>query len=165
MAWHWHGVTAMNRLFDEEIRGHHGMRDHLLTVVFDADLTYELPGQNPTLGELLVELGNLEGVYTHSFETLTLDWSHRRLPPRAPITIASLRAWFDLRRRDERCSEPVHGRGAAHQPDDRGHGFVASPFVQYEIYREAVYIFYGKLSVYLKALERDAGGQWAIGVG
>jgi len=25
-----------------------------------------------------------------------------------------------------------------------------------------VYIFYGKLSVYLKALERDAGQQWAI---
>jgi len=48
---------------------------------------------------------------------------------------------------------------------DRGHGFIASPFVQYEVYREAVYIFYGKLSVYLKALERDAGEEWAIGVG
>jgi len=42
---------------------------------------------------------------------------------------------------------------------------IASPFVQYEIYREAVYIFYGKLSIYLKALERDAGEEWAIGVG
>ena len=48
---------------------------------------------------------------------------------------------------------------------DRGHGFIASPFVQHEIYREAVYIFYGKLSVYLKALERDAGEAWATGVG
>ena len=34
-----------------------------------------------------------------------------------------------------------------------------------KIYREAVYIFYGKLSVYLKALERDAGQQWAMWVG
>jgi hypothetical protein len=48
---------------------------------------------------------------------------------------------------------------------DRGHGFVASPFVQHEVYREAVYIFYGKLSVYLKALERDAGEEWAAWVG
>ena len=48
---------------------------------------------------------------------------------------------------------------------DRGNGFVASPFVQHQIYREAVYIFYGKLSVYLKALERDAGGEWAAWVG
>ena len=48
---------------------------------------------------------------------------------------------------------------------DRGHGFVASPFVQHEIYREAVYIFYGKLSVYLKALTREAGEEWAAWVG
>jgi hypothetical protein len=39
----------MNNLFDEEIRGHHSMRDHLLTVVSDADLDFKLPGQNPTL--------------------------------------------------------------------------------------------------------------------
>jgi hypothetical protein len=48
---------------------------------------------------------------------------------------------------------------------DRGHGFIASPFVQHQIYREAVYIFYGKLSVYLKALQRDAGQDWAMWVG
>ena len=111
----------MNSLFDEEIRGHHGMRDHLLTVVSDADLAYKLPGQNPTLGELLVELGDLEGVYTHSFDTLTLDWSHRQLPPPAPITIASLRAWFESQ--DDAMNtraEPLHGRGAAHRPDRSG---------------------------------------------
>jgi hypothetical protein len=48
---------------------------------------------------------------------------------------------------------------------DRGHGFVASPFVQHQVYREAVYIFYGKLSVYLKALETDPGAEWAAWVG
>jgi hypothetical protein len=63
----------MNSLFDEEIRGHHSMRDHLLTVVSDAGLDYQMPGQNPKLGGLLVEMGDLQGVYTHSFETFTLD--------------------------------------------------------------------------------------------
>ena len=48
---------------------------------------------------------------------------------------------------------------------DRGHGFIASPFVQHQVYREAVYTFYGKLSVYLKALEGDAGEEWAAWVG
>jgi hypothetical protein len=79
----------MNALFDEEIRGHHSMRDHLLTVVSDADLAYRLPGRNPALGELLVEMGDIQGVYTHSFETFTLDWptasfrgrTRSRLPP------------------------------------------------------------------------------------
>ena len=64
---------TVNSLFDEEIRGHHSMRDHVLTLVTDADLAYRLPGANPSLGELLVEMGDLQGVYTHSFATFTLD--------------------------------------------------------------------------------------------
>ena len=156
----------MNRLFDEEIRGHHSMRDHLLTVVSDADLAFKLPGQNPTLGELLVEMGDIQGVYTHSLETFTLDWTHRQLPPPAPVTIASLRAWFEAQ---DRAMDSALSRFTDEELRvdriDRGHGFIASPFVQYEIYREAVYIFYGKLSVYLKALERDAGKEWAAWVG
>ena len=156
----------MNDLFEEEIRGHHSMRDHLLTLVSDADLAYELPGQNPTLGNVLIALGELQGVYTHSFETFTLDWSHRQLPPPPPLTVAGLQAWFDAQddamrgALDRFTDEELHVDRI-----DRGHGFVASPFVQHQIYREAVYIFYGKLSVYLKALERDAGAEWAAWVG
>lgn len=156
----------MNSLFDEEIRGHHSMRDHLLTLVSDADLTYRLPGRNPTLGELLVEMGDLQGTYTHSFETFTLDWAHRRLPPPAPITVASLRTWFA--QHDDAMSSALSRFTVDElQVDriDRGHGFIASPFVQHQVYREAVYIFYGKLSVYLKALERDPGEEWAAWVG
>ncbi|MGH2836768.1 MAG: hypothetical protein ACRDJY_00290 [Thermoleophilaceae bacterium] len=142
------------------------MRDHLLTVVSDADLACKLPGRNPTLGELLVELGDTQGVYTHSFETFTLDWAHRQVPPPAPITIAGLQAWFQ-------AQDDAMSRALSRFSDeelridriDRGRGFIASPFVQHEIYREAVYIFYGKLSVYLKALERDAGPEWAAWVG
>jgi hypothetical protein len=35
----------------------------------------------------------------------------------------------------------------------------------HQVSREAVYLFYGKLSVYLKALGRDAGLEWAAWVG
>ena len=156
----------MNSLFDEEIRGHHSMRDHLLTVVSDADLGYEMPGRNPSLGELLIDMGDVEGVYTHSFETFTLDWTHRELPPPTPITVASLRDWFDAQ---DSAMKSALDRFTADElvadRIDRGGGFIASPFVQHQVYREAVYIFYGKLSVYLKALERDAGEDWAAWVG
>ena len=156
----------MNSLFEEEIRPHHSMRDHLLTLVSDAHLAYKLPGWNPTLGELLVEMGDLQGVYTHSFETFELDWSHRQLPPPEPITIASLRAWFDAQDVAMKAAlDRFTDEELRIDRIDRGHGFVASPFVQHEVYREAVYIFYGKLSVYLKALERDAGEEWAAWVG
>ena len=156
----------MNSLFEEEIRGHHSMRDHLLTVLSDADLAYKLPGQNPTLGGLLVAMGDIQGVYTHSFESLVLDWEHRRIPPPSPITIASLRAWFAAH---DDAMDVALSRFTEEELHidriDRGHGFIASPFVQHQIYREAVYIFYGKLSVYLKALERDAGEQWEQWIG
>ena len=113
-----------------------------------------------------MELGNVQGVYTQSFETLALDWGHRQLPPPAPITIPSLQAWFVVQ--DDAMRKAL-SRFTDEQSQvdqiDRGHGFIASPFVQVQIYREAVYIFYGKLSVYLKALERDAGEEWAAWVG
>jgi hypothetical protein len=156
----------MNNLFDEEIRGHHSMRDHLLTVISDADLDYKLPGQNPTLGQLLVELGDIQGVYTHSFETFTLDWTHRQLPPPSPMTIDNLRTWFAAQDDAMKSAlSPLTDEELRVERIDRGHGFIASPFTQYEIYREAVYIFYGKLSTYLQALERDAGDEWAAWVG
>lgn len=156
----------MNSLFDEEIRPLHSSRDHLLTVVTDTDLRQEMPGANPTLGGLLIEMGDLQGVYTHSFETFVLDWNHHHFPSPKPITIATLRDWFDaqdaaMKTAMDRFSEDELKVDRI----DRGGGFIASPFVQFQVYREAVYIFYGKLSVYLKALERDAGEQWASGIG
>jgi hypothetical protein len=156
----------MNTLYDEEIRPHHLMRDHLLTLVSDADLAYQLPGRNPTLGGQLVEFGDLQGVYTHSFETFALDWKHRQLPPPAPMTVAGLRTWFDAQ---DAAMKAAMDRFTEEELRidriDRGGGFVASPFVQHQVYREAVYIQYGKLSVYLRALEIDAGEQWAGWVG
>lgn len=156
----------MNTLFDEELRGHHRLRDQLLEVVSDADLEYRLPGQNPSLGELLVEMGEVQGVYTHSFETFTLDWSHRALPPPDPVTVAGLQAWFAaLDTAMDSAMSRLTETELREDRVDRGHGFIASPFVQYEIYREAIYIFYGKLSVYLRALGIDAGEEWATGIG
>ena len=156
----------MNSLFDEEIRPLHSMRDHLLTVVSDDDLDKPMPGWNPTLGGLLIEMGDLEGVYTHSFETYVLDWAHRQLPPPKPVSVADLRAWFDAQDNAMKAAlDRISEDELKIDRIDRGGGFIASPFVQCEVYRDAVYIVYGKLSVYLKALERNAGEQWAAGIG
>lgn len=156
----------MNNLFDEEIRGHHSMRDHVLTLVSDHDLAYSLPGTNPTLGGLLVEIGHLQGVYTHSFETFELDWTHHQLSAPDPPTVAGLREWFAAQDTAMKTAlDRFTDEELRTERINRGDGFVASPFVQHQVYREAVYISYGKLSVYLKALERDAGASWAAWVG
>lgn len=156
----------MNNLYDEEIEGHHSMRDHLLTVLTNTDLGYTLPGTNPTLGGVLIELGTIQGVYSHSLETFTMDWEHMRLPPPQAVTATSLRQWFaDQDRVMKSALDRFTDEELREDRIDRGGGFIASPFVQHEIYREAVYIVYGRLSVYLRALERDAGPDWAAWVG
>lgn len=156
----------MNTLFAEETRTHHFMRDLALGLLSEEDLAYRLPGRNPSLGELFVEMGEVQGAYTHSFATGRLDWGHRVLAPPATLTVDGLRAWFADH---DVAMETALGHFTEEElqaaPIDRGGGFVVSPFPQHEIYREAVYIFYGKLSVYLRALERDAGPAWEAWVG
>ena len=91
-------------------------------------------------------------------------WPTRTAPE--PVTTSSLQDWFAAQ--DEAMKAALDRFTDEELRIDRidqGHGFIASPFVQHEIYREAVYIFYGKLSVYLKALTRDAGEEWAAWVG
>ena len=100
----------MNSLFDEEIRGHHSMRDHLLTLVTDADLAFELPGQNPTLGGLLIELGDIQGVYTHSFATLTLDWATASFHPRPDHDRQPASVVQGTGRRHEQRAGPLHAK-------------------------------------------------------
>ena len=90
----------MNSLFDEEIRGHHRMRDQLLTVVSDAPISpiAARPEPNARRAARSQRWAILEGIYTHSFETfIFLDWAHRQLPPPAAdsITVAGLQAWFE----------------------------------------------------------------------
>lgn len=156
----------MNNLFDEEIRGHHSMRDHVLTLLSDENLAYQLPGANPALGGLLVEMGHLQGVYTYSFEAFDLDWTQRRVPAPDPLTVADLQAWFAAQDAAMKAAlDRFTDEELRTDTIDRGDGFIASPFVQHQVYREAVYISYGKLSVYLKALGRDAGASWEAWVG
>src|SRR5262245_59231550 len=71
-----------------------GLRNQVLDAISDADLPYKLPGNNMTLGELIQEMGHFEQVYTQSFKTFKMEWGFQSTKPDAPITVASLRAWF-----------------------------------------------------------------------
>ena len=78
-------------------------------------------------------------------QTGRLDWGHRVLAPPATLTVDGLRAWFADHDVAGDGVGPFHRRspGCA---DDRA-AASSSPRSPSTIYREAVYIFYGKLSV------------------
>jgi hypothetical protein len=44
-------------------------------------------------------------------------------------------------------------------------GFAVSPAIQLHTYREALFIFYGKVTVYLQALGQPMPPQWATWIG
>ncbi len=158
----------MNSLIETEFPLHEAqrLRYDLLRVLTDGDLAYKLPGDNPTLGELCREMGEIEHDYIQSFKTFKHEWSYRAPEPEVAGSVAGLEAWY--RALDDEFETVVRGfsEEELHQRQiDRGHGFTPSLFVQFQIYREALLIFFAKASVYLKALQREVSDEWRIGIG
>ena len=156
----------MNRLIEEELPGNVDLRDQLLELITDQDLAYKLPGDNPTLGALCEEMGRIQQIYAKSFRTLAMDWNYRGSSPQAPDSVAALKSWYTtlvaelLAALSELSDDELESKQV-----DRGHGFVPSLSVQFQIYREALLIFYAKASVYLKALEKPYNQHWKAWVG
>ena len=158
----------MNSLIETEFPLHEAqrLRYDLLRVLTDGDLAYKLPGDNPTLGELCREMGEVEYDYIQSFKTFKHEWSYRAPEPEVAGSVAGLEAWY--RALDDEFETVVRGfsEEELHQRQiDRGHGFTPSLFVQFQIYREALLIFFAKASVYLKALQREVSDEWRVGIG
>ena len=156
----------MNSLIEQELPGIHDLRDQLLGMISDQDLSYKLPGANLTLGELCEEMGHIQQVYIHSFKTSMQEWGYRDAQVEAKNSVASLNAWYE--KLDAELVEALNGLSeddVHNKQVDRGQGFTPSLYVQFQIYRETLLIFYAKASVYLKALEKPYPDLWKVGIG
>jgi uncharacterized damage-inducible protein DinB len=156
----------MNSLVEDEFPGTHNLRDQLMGLISDQDLTYKLPGSNPTLGELCEEMGHIQQVYIRSFKTFKQDWEYRDAQVETPNSVAGLTAWY--KKLDAEMVEALSGLSEDdihNKQIDRGQGFTPSPYVQFLIYHEAVLIFCAKASAYVKALEKPYSDQWKVGIG
>jgi hypothetical protein len=137
------------------------LRDQLLDILTDADLAYRLPGENPSLGFLCREIGEVELNYIQSFKTFSQDFSLRGEEPNLESDVSRLTAW--LKQLDAELKAAIEGLSEADLKNrviDRGGGFTLSPQIQLEVYKEALLIFYGKVSVYLKAMNKPRPKQW-----
>ncbi len=141
------------------------LRGQLLDGLDDSDLAFSLPG-NRSLGELCVEIGEVETAYIRSFQQLTMDFSYRQPDTSLAGSTAKLRAWYagldgELRQTLEAMSD----EDVREKIVDRGDDFRVPLNVQLEIYKEALLIYYGKTDVYLKALGKPRSHQWADWIG
>ena len=147
----------MNRYMSEKwswIEGTHQLRTQLLDNLSDADLAFNPGGQNLTLGALCRESGEVEFSYIQSLKTFQQDWSYRNGEVALERSVARLKEWFQ--KLDDELKSMV---SALTDEDlkktvDRGGGFAMPVDMQLDVYLQALLIFFGKVTIYLKAMNK-----------
>ncbi len=147
-----------------------GLRDQLLEILSDEDLDLRLGGDTASLGALCREIGEIEQAYIESFRTFRQDFAYRNPDPGLEDSVAALKAWFaeldrDLMSAVEALSEDDIASRRIIRGDFGEAYFSPLPKAQLDVYREALLIFYGKVSVYLRAIERPLPEQWRDWIG
>jgi len=142
------------------------MRGQLMALLNDDDLAYRPDERNPTLGALCLEMGEVQYAYIQSFKTFEMDFSYRNEQPGLAESVQQLVAWYE--QLDRELKEVVSGLSEEDIGDrviDRGGDFVLSPRIQLDVYKEALLIFYGKTSVYLRMMAKPLPEQWQEWIG
>jgi len=165
----------MDRLLREHLEAtyfaeYQVLRDELMELLTDDDLSYRPGAAAFSLGELCREIGEIEHSYVEAFRTFrqTFDW--RNPDQRMERSVVALREWYaDLDRRlaialealteDEVADERVTRR------DFDAEEFAPLPRQELDVYREALLIFYGKVSIYLRTMGKVLPGHWQAWIG
>ena len=159
-------MSPMNEVLRDHLEAtyfpeYQGLRDQLMAILTDEDLASARRWHVANLGSLCREIGEIEVAYVESFRTFRtgLRVRERRTSARAERAGARRPGTPELDRDlmaalEELSEEDVLTRRIVRSDFDRTTSR-RSRAVQLDIYREALLIFYGKASVYLRAMERE----------
>lgn len=141
------------------------LRTQMMDSLTDADLAFTFPN-NRTLGELCREMGDVERSYIDSFKTFKQTWVVHNTEPGLDRSVARLKAWYKaLDEEFDAVLMAIPDSDLQKKTVDRGSGFAPTLGMQFHIYREALLIFCGKWSVYLRAMGKPLSEQWQGWVG
>jgi len=146
----------MNRYMLEKwpwIEGTHAMRSQLLDILSDADLAFNPGGQNMTLGALCREMGEIEDSYVQSLKTFQQDWSYHNMEADLESSVARLKAWFQTLDDELKATISAFSDEDLKKTVDRG-GYMMPVELQLDVYLQALLIFFGKATIYLKAMNK-----------
>ena len=137
------------------------LRNQLMEILEDKDLSFRPGGNNLALGELCGQIGEIEKSYIDSFKTFEQNFSYRNQEAGLQDSVAQLTIWFEaLDKELKKTIEALSEETIQNRIIDRGGGFTVLPRIQLEIYKEALLIFYGKTNVYLKMMGKSLPEQW-----
>lgn len=135
------------------------IRDQMLDSLTDADLAKSFGGTTMTLGALLREFGEHEHIYAQGFRTFKHDWSYKTDDVSMETSVEKLRTWFKALDEQLKASlAALPEEAILGQTIDRG-GFNPPVMVNFHVFREAVLIFGGKASIYLRSLNKPFADQ------
>ena len=145
-------------------------RTELLERLSDTDLLFRPGGNVASLGELCREIGDIEHSYVEALRTFRQDFDWHNPDPRVERSVAALRAWFtslddDLSAAIEALTEDDFLNRRVTRSDFDIDDFWPLPAKELDEYREALLIFYGKVSIYLRILEKDFPPHWMVWIG
>jgi hypothetical protein len=148
---------SMSQYMDNKwswIDGSHAMRTGLLDNLTDADLAFSLGGQTMTFGALWREMGEVEYDYLQSLKTFKTDFSYRNPQAGLDTSVAALRAWFE--KLDAEMKEILSGFSDDDFKKDivRASGYTMPLELQLDVYLQALLIFFGKATIYFKAMSK-----------
>ena len=135
------------------IEGTHGMRTQLLDILSDADLAFSPGGQNITLGALCIQMGEVEHAYIESLKAFRQDWSYRNTETGLESSVTQLKAWFQKLDDEMKTIVSALSDEDLKKTIDRG-GFMTPVDLQLDVYLQALLIFFGKATIFLKAMDK-----------
>ena len=146
------------------------LRTELIEILADDDLGYRVGGSSASLGALCREIGEIEHSYVESFRTFRQDFDYHNPDARLEKNVGALASWYaeldhDLTDAIAALSEDDIANRRIVRKDFDISDFSPSPDIQLDIYREALLIFYGKVSVYLRAMGKPMPGHWHHWIG
>jgi hypothetical protein len=141
----------------------HGVRDGAVALISGADLVFRIEGCK-SLGEVLQDMGDIETMYTRSFQTMKMDFTVQA-PGRDDLASGEAAvAWLHGLDGELKAALAALSDDDLAKPIDRG-GWHMPAMAQFHTYREAVLIQFGKLDCYLRALGKDLPEEWVAWVG
>jgi len=113
-----------------------------------------------------LEIGETEQAYVDSFRNFSQRFDYHQADRSLAGSVAGLQAWYEQMDAELYTAvAALSDEEIANRPIDRGNGFLVPAEVQLHIYQEALIIFYGKVTVYLKLLGKPMSEQWQHWIG
>lgn len=136
------------------IDGSHRMRDALLDTLTDADLAFNPGGKAMSLGSLCREMGDVQYAYLQSVKTGKTDFSYRNTAAGIESSVSQLKAWFKQLDDDMKATLTPLTDADFQKMIDRASGYQMPLDIQLDVYLQALLIFFGKATVYMRIMDK-----------